>query len=96
MARHAEATQAAIRLSATDSRLCLQIKDNGRGLKPGALAGTHSLGLLGMRERAELLAGSLDIASTPGAGTTVTVTIPLNNAQPAEVEAAEANEASCE
>jgi nitrate/nitrite-specific signal transduction histidine kinase len=47
-----------------------------------------------MRERAELLDGMLDIESTPGAGTTVTVTIPLNHAQPARQEAAEANEVS--
>ena len=92
VARHAQATQLAIRLSAADGRLCLQVRDNGRGLTPDALAGSHSLGLLGMRERAELLDGMLDIASAPGAGTTVTVTIPLNDADSGEQELAPVNE----
>jgi len=92
VARHAQATHAAIRLSATDGRLRLQVKDNGRGLTPDALAGTHSLGVLGMRERAELLDGMLDISSAPGAGTTVTVTIPLNEAASGDEELAPVNE----
>ena len=92
VARHAQATQLAIRLSAKDGRLCLQVRDNGRGLTPDALAGTHSLGVLGMRERAELLDGMLDIASAPGAGTTVTVTIPLNDTASGNRELAPVNE----
>ena len=49
----------------------------GRGIQRGDVAGTHSLGLLGMRERAELLGGAFDIRGAPGKGTTVTVSIPF-------------------
>jgi PAS domain S-box-containing protein len=81
VARHAQATQINIRLSAADGVICLQVHDNGRGLQPEALAESHSLGVVGMRERAELLDGTLEISSAPGAGTTVTVSIPLNRAE---------------
>lgn len=77
VARHAGATRVRISLLVEDKALQLQVEDNGRGMPPGALAGTHSLGLVGMRERASLLDGSLVISETPGGGTTVQVSIPL-------------------
>ena len=81
VARHAQAAQVTIRLEELKDELCLQVCDNGRGLPADVLTGTRSLGVLGMRERAELLDGKLEIAGAAGAGTTVTVTIPLQLAE---------------
>jgi signal transduction histidine kinase len=58
----------------------LRVADNGRGIAPGELSGSKSLGLLGMRERVHLLAGELEIQGTPGAGTAVLVKVPLPRA----------------
>ena len=46
-------------------------------LKRVKVAGLHSLGLLGMRERAQRLGGTFNIQGVPGDGTIVTVSIPL-------------------
>jgi signal transduction histidine kinase len=54
----------------------LEVHDNGRGVDESRIFGRHSLGMLGMKERAFLLGGELVIESTPGAGTTVIVRIP--------------------
>ncbi len=80
VARHAAASHVEVRLAVEAASLSLEIVDDGRGFTPGAprpagAAGGH--GLVGMRERAELLGGTLDVASTPGEGTRVRVEIPL-------------------
>ena len=74
--RHAEATEAHIRLRFEAGKIRLEITDNGRGLPPDKLADPLSLGLVGMRERALLLGGQFDIRSEPGQGTTVAVRLP--------------------
>jgi signal transduction histidine kinase len=74
--RHAQATHVDIRLRSVGGELDLEIQDNGRGFIPGPFAGTKALGLLGMRERAALLGGSVDVSSEPGKGTTVRVRVP--------------------
>ena len=51
------------------------VRDDGSGFDPAA--GTEGFGLLGMRERAALLGGTLHVESTPGEGTTVSVSIPV-------------------
>jgi PAS domain S-box-containing protein len=76
VARHAEATQVDARLSKENSSLVLEIHDNGKGISEEGLSGKSSLGILGMRERALLLGGTLTISSTLGNGTTVRVLIP--------------------
>ena len=76
VARHAEATQVDARLSKENSSLVLEIHDNGKGISEEGLSGKFSLGILGMRERALLLGGTLTISSTLGKGTTVRVLIP--------------------
>jgi signal transduction histidine kinase len=53
----------------------LVVRDDGAGFDP-AVRGS-GLGLIGMRERVEALAGTFGVVSTPGAGTTVTVNLPL-------------------
>ena len=79
VARHANAHQIEAQLTATLETVTLQVHDDGRGLQPGKIAGRHSLGLLGMRERAQRLGGTFDIQSVPGDGTIVTVSIPLKS-----------------
>jgi len=76
VALHAEATQVFIRLRTDEQRVALIIQDNGRGIRPEEADGTHSLGLVGMRERARALDGDVNIDGIPGHGTTVTATIP--------------------
>jgi signal transduction histidine kinase len=78
VARHAQASRVHIRIEKQPDYLLLQIQDNGRGFDERDLAGTKSLGLLGMRERFRLLSGQLDIHSSPGNGTTVQIRIPEN------------------
>src|ERR1051325_1373698 len=76
VARHAAATQVLVQLDVTPNALELTVQDNGRGIRDGALHDSRSLGLLGMRERAENFQGNVTIAGTPGAGTTLTLTMP--------------------
>lgn len=74
VARHAAATQVRVRLNEGSETLTLVVQDNGKGIEEGRE--TASLGILGMRERAWLLGGSVEISSGPRSGTVVTVKIP--------------------
>lgn len=68
-----------VRLEYAPRALILQIADDGRGMSPGAIEaapGDGHLGISGMRTRARQAAGTMDIASQPGSGTTVRVTLP--------------------
>lgn len=78
IARHAEASQVEVRLELVDDhrRLRVEIQDDGRGFTPGEADG----GVVGMRERALLVRGRLEVRSAPGAGTTVCLQIPLDGA----------------
>jgi PAS domain S-box-containing protein len=77
VARHAKATRAEVVLQKQPDRLVLLIRDNGRGFDQSDPSLSKSLGLLGMRERAAILAGRVNISSAPGKGTTVTAWISL-------------------
>jgi PAS domain S-box-containing protein len=77
ISRHARAHHVTCRFKTKTNDLTLQVTDDGRGFNPSKLSDRKSLGLLGMRERALLLAGRVEIQSAPGKGTTVTVCIPL-------------------
>ena len=74
--RHADATRVGVTLISTREQLELQVRDDGRGFDQQAVR-RDSYGLLGMNERARLIGGSLSICSAPGAGTTVSIHIPL-------------------
>ena len=77
--KHAGATRATVEVAHGNGRMELVISDDGRGFDPSAVT-THregGMGLLGMRERAELLGGTLTIQSTPGAGTRLEAAIPV-------------------
>jgi two-component system sensor histidine kinase UhpB len=73
--RHSGAQSATVSLKAAGRRLTLSVADDGRGLPADLPRGTA--GLAGMRERALLVGGRLAIASGPGRGTEVRLTIPL-------------------
>jgi hypothetical protein len=78
VARHAGATHVSIDLMIDeDACLTLEVRDNGRGITEEEIHRPDSLGLLGMRERAALLGGVVEVKGTPGQGTSVTVRVPL-------------------
>jgi PAS domain S-box-containing protein len=78
--RHAEATRVEIALLATAAELTLEVKDNGRGIGDAEITASHSLGLVGIRERAIACGGDLRIQGIAGQGTTLSVRIPLTSA----------------
>ena len=79
VARHAQADDVAVALSLDASGLLIEVRDHGVGFDARTtLAKRSSTGLVGMRERVELLGGQLDIDSAPGAGTRLEVRLPLD------------------
>ncbi|HEX6159003.1 MAG TPA: HAMP domain-containing protein, partial [Thermoanaerobaculia bacterium] len=76
--RHAAATEVEISLVLERGTAVLTIRDNGRGMSREKASDPQSLGLLGIRERAELLGGSVIIDSIPEEGTMVVATLPLS------------------
>ena len=78
--RHAEASKVVIRLESRAGDIKMTIVDNGKGLaqiQVSDLSSAGKLGIMGMRERAQLLGGTLSIESELGKGTAVIVMIPL-------------------
>jgi len=76
--RHAEARRLEIRLDRRKDWLIVMVRDDGRGFESEETSPhTKSLGLHGMRERAELLGGTLQVLSVPGAGTTILARLPF-------------------
>ena len=57
--------------------ITLQVVDDGQGFDVNEARVKRSLGLLGMREHAEMIQGTLDILGEPGRGTTITIRVPL-------------------
>ena len=81
VAKHAQAKHVQVRLARTEGEVVVSVHDDGQGFHPEDPRKPHSLGLVGLRERAQLLRGSLSLASAPGQGTTVEARIPLGVAQ---------------
>ncbi len=77
VARHAGATEVEISLGRENGTLVLEARDNGKGIPEDRISDSHSLGLVGMRERARSFGGSVTIRGRSGGGTAVTVEIPL-------------------
>jgi len=75
--RHAAAKSVEIEFRTETDQYCLEVRDDGRGLSAAAATNQHSLGLLGIRERAFGLGGALIIKPRPDGGTQVQVNIPL-------------------
>lgn len=78
VARHSGATEVVLDIIRDEPYCILRIVDNGRGAAREGRRGRHSFGLLGMRERAMLLGGELEIRTAPGAGFALTATLPLS------------------
>ena len=72
--KHAGAARAEVTLRERDGAVELLVRDDGEGFATEQPAG--GFGLVGMRERAELLGGRLEITSAPGQGTTVRAVLP--------------------
>lgn len=67
-----------VQLQMPDSALRLRVTDDGTGFDPNVRDVRRRLGLVSMRERAEAIGGRLEIDSSPGVGTTVTLEVPLD------------------
>jgi NarL family two-component system sensor histidine kinase YdfH len=79
IAKHTNATEAAIRMTCMERTLYIEITDNGVGFDPKESVGRSGhYGLLGIRERARILGGALIIESQPGQGTSVKIELPLS------------------
>lgn len=72
-AKHAFASEVTVRATADDDELAVSVSDDGVG---GAVSGGGS-GLIGLKDRVEALSGRLEVSSPPGAGTSLSVRIPL-------------------
>ncbi|MFI5009768.1 MAG: sensor histidine kinase [Solirubrobacterales bacterium] len=84
VSRHAKATQAVVSVRSDEGAIRVAVTDDGQGLPAnGAPLGPRGdglqggFGLSGMRERAELVGGELELSPAPGQGTTVRLTVPL-------------------
>ncbi len=75
--KHAQATAVSVTIHSDSDRITLEVYDNGRGFETAVGERLGGLGLVSMRERAEMLNGRLAITSSPEDGTTVCAEIPL-------------------
>ncbi len=83
VARHARAKTLQLRITVDDPPapvLYIDVRDDGVGAAPEALADPQSFGVIGMRERASHFGGRVTIDSAPGLGTRVRLTMPLSDA----------------
>ncbi|MEM7828071.1 MAG: ATP-binding protein, partial [Candidatus Aenigmatarchaeota archaeon] len=87
ISKHSDAENVVLDMEANDDFIRMEIRDDGRGFDMGLLfdrEGHHlrdgrGLGIMGMKERASLINGNLEIISSPGEGCTVSLTIPLKS-----------------
>jgi signal transduction histidine kinase len=78
-AKHSRATRVKVSVAREPGAILLRVEDNGVGFAVDSPRKPLSLGITGLRERAYLLRGTLDIRSAPGQGTTVEARIPAGN-----------------
>jgi len=82
--KHANASQVEVKLQATQAGLELRIHDDGQGFAPDDTVSStigEGVGLLSMRERAELAGGRLSVKSSPGSGCQVILYVPSKEAE---------------
>lgn len=85
ISKHANASRVQIDLSLAGGVLSLEISDNGRGLSQEDLDKARSFGIRGLRERASTVGGWIDLSSGPQ-GTTLILSVPLDNPESAWVD----------
>jgi signal transduction histidine kinase len=84
VARHAHASRVEVAIEQLPDSICMKITDNGRSFQAERVLNAKvrgRLGLLGMRERLEMVGGRFDIKAAPGKGTTVLAQIPFGKAR---------------
>ena len=89
-AKYAQGSSLHVRLEQRDGQLCFDVTDDGIGFD--ALAVTHGSGLRGIADRLDTVGGTLRVHSTPGAGTRVSGTVPVDAPQHAVASAVSAVE----
>ena len=77
VARHSNASRVEVRVRRRAGELLLEVRDDGRGIVAEEITNPVSLGLAGIRERADMLGGTALIEGVPGRGTIVSIRIPL-------------------
>jgi signal transduction histidine kinase len=85
VSRHAHASRVEVNIQRLANGICMKIKDDGKSFEVERMMrsrGRKHLGLLGMRERLEMVGGHFDVESAPGKGTTITARIPFGNGLP--------------
>ncbi len=80
--RHARARKVEVSMRGLDGGLHLAVSDDGTGFDPALQLDRPTLGLIGMRERVQLLGGELDVDSAAGRGTTIAAWVPLKREVP--------------
>ena len=78
--KHAEPSRIGVLVEEAEDQIRLGVRDDGHGFDPSAA--TEGFGLLGMRERVELLGGELEVESAPGRGTALRVRLPVKRRAP--------------
>jgi signal transduction histidine kinase len=82
VSRHAHASRVEVSIQKLANGICMKIEDDGKSFKAEHMMrsrGRKHLGLLGMRERLEMVGGRFDVESAPGKGTAITALIPPGN-----------------
>jgi signal transduction histidine kinase len=82
VARHAAASRVDVKIQKLNDAICMRIKDDGKGFQSERVLHAKTskrLGLLGMRERLDMVGGTFNIQSKPGKGTTVLAHVPLTS-----------------
>jgi PAS domain S-box-containing protein len=85
VSRHAKASQVSVSIEKAGRSICMEITDDGRGFEVEKISRTGKrkrLGLLGMRERVEMIGGTFQVDSTLGQSTTIRVKVPLAASHP--------------
>ena len=78
ISKHAECSKVSVVFLKNEDELLLQIIDNGKGISSEKLANPFSMGLLGIRERANNIGGQLEVVSKKGEGTKIQITVNIN------------------
>jgi two-component system, NarL family, sensor histidine kinase UhpB len=83
VSRHAQASKAVVSVTERNGMVLASVTDDGKGLPDASRLGPRGdgleggFGMSGMRERAELVGGELELGPAPGGGTTMRLTVPL-------------------